>query len=123
MTHEHAESKSPGATAPQGKPQTKTEKHDRQRLSAVIGGHVMNTLGRPPDLHSVQVRPLWEDYYRVNIFVGVDAACVKIANSYFLIADSDGNIITSTPGIKKQYPHRGEEGPPLSTPAAAPHGV
>ena len=122
MTHEHAESKSSGA-ATQSKAQTKPEKHDRQRLNAVIGGHVMSTLGRPPDLHSVQVRPLWEDYYRVNIFVGVDAACVKIANSYFLVADSDGNIITSTPGITKQYPRRGEEGPSLATPAAAPQGV
>ena len=122
MTREHAESKSSGAPTP-GKRQTKPEEHERQRLSAVIGGHVMNTLGRPPDLHSVQVRRLWEDYYRVNIFVGADAACAKIANSYFLVADSDGNIVTATPGITRQYPRRGEEGPPLSTPVTAPHGV
>ena len=110
MTHEHAESKSPGATAPQGKPQTKPEKHERQRLNAVIGGHVMSTLGRPPDLHSVQVRPLWEDYYRVNIFVGVDAASAKVANSYFLVTDDEGNIIASTPTIRREYPGLEEDG-------------
>ncbi len=106
MTHEHAGSKSPGTTTPEGKPRAKPEKQDRQRLNAVIGGHVMKTLGRPPDLHSVQVRRLWEDYYRVNIFVGVNAACAKILNSYFLVADGDGNIITATPDITTQYPQR-----------------
>jgi hypothetical protein len=55
---------------------------------------------------------LWEDHYRVNVFVGVDAASAKVANSYFLVADIDGNILTSTPKITRQYepvliaPHR-----------------
>src|ERR1700730_14754373 len=59
MTHEQAGSKSPGAPTPAAKPRAKPEKQDRQRLNAVIAGHVMGTLGRPPDLHSVQVRRLW----------------------------------------------------------------
>jgi hypothetical protein len=54
-------------------------------------------------LHTVQVRHLWEDHYRVNVFVGLDAASAKVANSYFLVADSDGNIVASTPKITKQY--------------------
>jgi hypothetical protein len=116
MTHEQAGSKSPGATTPEGKPRSKPEKQDRQRLNAVIAGHVMGTLGRPPDLHSVQVRRLWEGYYRVNIFVGANATCAKILNSYFLAADGDGNIVTATPNITMQYPRRAEEGP-LSRPA------
>jgi hypothetical protein len=79
------------------------EKQARQQRKAVIGKHVIATLGRPGDLHAVQVRHLWEDHYRVNVFVGVDAASAKVANSYFLVADSDGNILASTPKITKKY--------------------
>jgi len=123
MTAERAESKPPGPatpTTPPNKPHPNTDKQERQRVSALIGRHVMTTLGRPPDLHAVQVRRLWEDYYRVNIFVGVDAASAKIANSYFLVADGDGNIVTSTPDIIKQYPPLGEGPPLLGGPATAP---
>jgi hypothetical protein len=38
----------------------------------------------------------------VNILVGLDAASVKVAHSYFLVADSDGNILASTPKITRQ---------------------
>jgi hypothetical protein len=51
----------------------------------------------------VQVRQLWEDHYRVNILVGVDAASAKVAHSYFLVADGNGNILASTPQLKKRY--------------------
>ena len=79
------------------------EKQARQQRKDVIGKHVIHTLGRPANLHTVRVRHLWEDHYRVNVFVGVDAASAKVANSYFLVADSDGNILASTPKITKQY--------------------
>jgi len=42
-------------------------------------------------LHKVQVRRLWDDHYRVNVLIGEDAASAKIANSYFVEADGDGN--------------------------------
>ena len=70
-----------------------------QRLNAVIGKHVIHRLGQLSDLHRVQVRMLWEGCYRVNIFVGVDAASARVAYSYFVVADADGNIIESTPKI------------------------
>jgi hypothetical protein len=79
------------------------EKQDRQQLNALIGKHVLHTLGQPGAFHSMQVRRLWENNYRVNVLVGEDAASVKVAHSYFLEADSDGNIITSMPTIMKQY--------------------
>jgi len=79
------------------------EKQARQQLSAVIGKHVIHTLGHPGDLYTVQVRQLWEDRYRVNVLVGLDAASTKVAHSYFLVADSDGNITASTPKITRQY--------------------
>jgi hypothetical protein len=61
------------------------------------------SLGAPGDLLTVQVRPLWANHYRVNVFVGVDVVTAKVAHSYFLTADANGNITESTPKINKQY--------------------
>src|SRR5262245_55442572 len=82
---------------------TDQEKQSRQQWKTVIGKQVIHTLGQPGHLHEVQVRHLWEDRYRVNILVGLDAASAKVAHSYFLVADSDGNIVASTPKITRQY--------------------
>jgi hypothetical protein len=62
-----------------------------------------------------QVRPLWQDHYRVNVFIGADAASAKIAHSYFLVVNSDGNIIASTPKITRQYNHVLRAGAALRT--------
>jgi hypothetical protein len=69
----------------------------------LIGEWVLQTLGEPAGLHGVQVRRLWEGHYRVNVLVGADAASAKVAHSYFLTADGDGDIVGSTPKITKQY--------------------
>jgi hypothetical protein len=79
------------------------EVQEREKLEALIRERVIRALGRPSCLHRVQVRRLWEDYYRVNVLIGEDAASVKIVNSYFVEADGDGNIVASTPAITKQY--------------------
>jgi len=79
------------------------DKQVHQQLHLVIGEQVMHILGQPFDLHSVQVRKVWDDHYRVNIFVGADAGCAKIAHSYFLVTDGNGNIVDSVPKITKQY--------------------
>src|SRR2546430_14787578 len=88
---------------PQEERQADPDKQERQQMNAKIGGHVMHTLGQPGDLHGVQIRRLWKDHYRVNILVGVDAASAKVAHSYFLVADSDGNILAATPTITRRY--------------------
>ena len=79
------------------------ERQKRQQLNSVIGKHVIHTLGQPQDFHAVQVRPLWEDHYRVNVLVGLDAASTRVAHSYFLVADGQGNILGSTPEITRRY--------------------
>ena len=79
------------------------ERHKRETLNALIGEQVIHTLGEPADLLKVAVRLLWENYYRVNVLIGAEAATVKIADSYFVEADSDGNIVASTPQITKRY--------------------
>jgi hypothetical protein len=90
-------------TTQQREQHDKMEQHMREALNALIGEQVIHTLGKPNGLHSVQVRQLWEDHYRVNILVGEDAVSTKIAQSFFLTADGDGNIIASAPKITKQY--------------------
>ena len=83
------------------------DKQERRQLNAVIGKQVLGALGQPGGLLGTQVRPLWQDHYRVNVFVGVDAASAKVAHSYFLVVDSDGNIIAlrrSPDSINHVYP-------------------
>ena len=78
------------------------ENSKREMLNARIGEQVLHALGKPRNLLKVQVRPLWDGTYRVNILVGADAACAKIPHSYFVVADGEGNILTTTPKIWKK---------------------
>jgi hypothetical protein len=75
----------------------------RETLNNLIREQVIHALGTPTDLRIVQVRKVWDDHYRVNVIVGVNAGSVRVANSYFLVIDSDGGLIASTPKITKQY--------------------
>lgn len=84
-------------------PKNELAEHQRETLATLISEQVMHTLGKPIGRHTVQVRLLWEDHYRVNIFVGDDAISSKMRNSFFLHADGDGNIVTSNPRITRQY--------------------
>jgi hypothetical protein len=79
------------------------EQHVREAQNALIGEQVIHTLGTPDDLHNLQVRRLWEDHYRVNVLIGTGATTARIANSYFVKADSNGNIVRSNPKITKLY--------------------
>jgi predicted NBD/HSP70 family sugar kinase len=72
-------------------------------LNDIIGEQLIHCVGSPSDLFRVHVRPLWKDHYRVNVFVGKDATSALIASSYFLRADGEGNILTSSPEISKRY--------------------
>lgn len=81
----------------------KDEQQEPDKLRALIQKRITQMLGQPGNLMQVQVRLLWEDHYRVNFVVGVDAASARVAHSYFLHADNAGNIIATTPKITKQY--------------------
>lgn len=90
-----------------------TTEHEKQKAGAaermpeqqsgIIVRQILQTLGRPDALHRVEVRHLWEKHYRVNVFVGANAASLRIAHSFFLSTDEDGNIIASAPAITQQY--------------------
>jgi hypothetical protein len=79
------------------------DRHQRDSLNDLIGKHVVRSLGSPRDLLKVQVRPLGRDRYRVNVLVGKTAGSARIADSFFLTTDPDGNIVTSSPEIAKIY--------------------
>ena len=74
-----------------------------QRLHAVIMQQVIQQLGQPDVRIRVQVRKLWEDRYRVNIFTGPETGSALIAHSFFLVTDDVGTIVAATPRITKKY--------------------
>lgn len=79
------------------------QRHKQEALNALIAERVVHALGKPGHLLSVSVRPLWDNRYRVNVFVGTDAASARVVNSYFLEVDGDGAITMSTPTIRRLY--------------------
>jgi hypothetical protein len=96
------------------------ERRSREKLNTLIGEQVIRTLGRPPGLQQVQVRCLWEAHYRVNVLVGEDITSLKIAASYFVQADGNGNILSSDPRITNQYepPAARDDAPLLCQPTS-----
>jgi hypothetical protein len=82
--------------------QQATAERTLEKQSGLIVRQIVQTLGRPAALHRVEVRPLWEKHYRVNVFVGADATSTRIAHSFFLSTDEDGNIIASDPAIARK---------------------
>lgn len=84
-------------------PKDEMEPDEREALDDRIREQVINALGKPIDLRTVQVLKVWGNNYRVNVLVGVNAGSVRVANSYFLKIGNDGSLITATPEITKQY--------------------
>ena len=68
-------------TKEQDKQQKDLAKETHRQRSAFIVGQLMHALGRPAALYRVEVRPLWEDHYRVNVFVGADAGSTRVAQA------------------------------------------
>lgn len=91
-------------TKQQREQNTDLEQHKSDTLQALIEEQVLHRLGKPVGLRNVQVRKLWENRYRVNVRIGESAVFARIANSYFVTADGDGNIIDSNPVMTKLGP-------------------
>ena len=72
-------------------------------LNDFIRKQVMRSLGSPDGLLKVQVVPIGQDHYRVNVFVGKTATSGRIADSFFLSTDEEGKILTSSPTIVRPY--------------------
>jgi hypothetical protein len=80
----------------------KTEKS----ADKVIQERVLRRLGRPPHLHSIDVKHLWGKKYRVNIWIKTNTdepvASYSLQHSYF-ITMSEENIMKSNPPIERLY--------------------
>src|SRR5262245_62453066 len=72
-------------------------------LAAIIREAVMESLGEPANLLRAEARLLWENYYRVNVFVGRDVASARVAHSFFVSSDGNGKVLDSTPPITRRY--------------------
>jgi hypothetical protein len=75
-----------------------------EAVADALRGRVLRALGEPAGRYEVRVRRLWEDHYRANVFLVAGLTSGKIACSYFLVADADGNILASTPALARRYP-------------------
>jgi hypothetical protein len=73
-----------------------------EKLKALIGSHVRRALGESGGKGRVEVRPLWDGHYRVNLVVGDGPGCGTIARSFVLRADGAGNDLESTPKLTRQ---------------------
>ena len=80
-----------------------TNQSEKRLATAKICVHVMAALGRPRDFLRVTACQVTGDGYRVNVVTGPDAASSRIAHSFFVTADANGNVTTSAPAIMKQY--------------------
>jgi hypothetical protein len=78
---------------------TGAEEAEHERRGAAIAGRILRTLGLTAPPRCVDVRPLWDGRYRVNVLAGEDATSVRITHSFFVVADRDGAILASTPRI------------------------
>src|SRR5262249_22705975 len=93
------------AKLPAARPDEEADREQRaaeQRSTAIVRS-VMAALGRPTDFLKATVRPVSGDNYRVNVMTGPDAASARIAHSFFVTADENGNVTRSTPVITKHY--------------------
>lgn len=90
-------------TKEQGKQQAAQAKQTHEQRSSILVGQLLQALGRPAALYRVEIRHLWDDHYRANVFVGADAASTRVAHSFFLAVDEDGNILASAPEITRKY--------------------
>jgi hypothetical protein len=75
----------------------------REAMKALIRTQVVRSLGTPDDMLKVLVHPVGQDSFRVNVVVGKTVSTARIAESFFLTADVEGNILASTPKITRLY--------------------
>ena len=90
-------------TTEQSKQQAEQAEPTHEQRSSVIVGQLLKALGKPDAPYRVEIRHLWENHYRANVFVGADAASTRVAHSFFLLADENGDILASAPVITKKY--------------------
>jgi hypothetical protein len=74
-----------------------------RQLADAVGRAVMAGLGRPGDLLNVTVRRVAGSNYRVNVVTGADPTQARIAHSFFVSVDDQGNVLDSSPPLARCY--------------------
>ncbi len=82
---------------------TETAEGGPRKVATAICRNVMAALGRPEDFLRVTVRQVTSAGHRVNVYAGADVTSARIAHSFFVTADGEGNLTDSSPVIVKQY--------------------
>ena len=87
-------------------------------VEAILRSSVLTQLGKPKDLYQVIVRNVGGSRYRVNVWQHKEPAKetkpaklaaaevirgLRISDSFYIIANSDGAIVKSSPAIVKRY--------------------
>jgi hypothetical protein len=66
---------------------------------------VLAELGRPRNLLKVEAKPLWGNYFRVNVYtatdVGLRTSQVEVSDSFFVFKSPEGFL--SNPSIVRKY--------------------
>jgi hypothetical protein len=92
------------AKQPVAKPDSDTDIDlSAKRLVHALCLNVLGALGRPLDFLQITARQITENSYRVNVIAGTDAVSARIAHSFFVTADANGNLTGSDPVIMKRY--------------------
>lgn len=70
-----------------------------------IADRVFAELGKPRDLFRIQIRPLWGDHFRVNIYreVEVSQALPRVAMTDSFFVTTDHQTMESKPQITRKY--------------------
>jgi hypothetical protein len=63
----------------------------------------MSALGRPDDFLRVTARRVTAGGHRVNVIAGADPTTARIAHSFFVTTDADGNLTGSAPPLVRRY--------------------
>ena len=77
-----------------------------ERSVQQVADWVLQELGAPQDLLRVEAKPLWGNYFRVNVYcqrdIGLTAKEVAVTDSFFVFRTEDGCL--SDPEVVRKYP-------------------
>ena len=90
-------------TARQTELRREEEQVAAERLAVRIRQQVLQKIGTPLGWHVVQVKPLWGDYFRVNVLIGESITTYTIRHSFFLLTDGEGGVVEASPEMVKSY--------------------
>jgi hypothetical protein len=82
-----------------------TERVNHVADAAEVEQWILEELGEPTNLLKVEAKPLWDDYFRVNVYtqtdVGLSAKEVEVSDSFFVFKSEAGFL--SNPPIVRKY--------------------